>query len=323
LAKATAFAGSEPHTDSTIFTLAHRIEALARGAFLSIAPSASVGALFIALLSILLAGVLLRLRNLFAQDPRRFMSLTVLVVAAMVLSLVVPDRVGVGSGIVDRLLLYAAIFLVLLALASGVFNAQLLTLCSFFAALSVLGFAGEYLLASKRLAPGVAEAQLAMESIPRHSRVLLMGYRLSPESCSTLPLLQMTVPERHSALAAALKNELIVLNDYQASSSVFPLKYLTSRYAGVINEVDSASEQNRADWLQVLKSDPAADFVLSWGTSRGPNCPNSEPPPFEQALRNKYDVIFFQHRTSRVELWRRRASTPLAIGKRIAPFLPK
>jgi hypothetical protein len=313
LSKVSALPGAEPHADSMTFTLTRRIEALARDAFLSISPTANVGTLFIALLSILLAGVLLCPRKLFVQNPLRFTSLTVLIVSTMVVSLVVPDQVGDGSDIVNRFLLHSAIFLVLLGLTSGVFNARLLTLCSLVAALSVIGFAGEYLLVSKRLAPEVAEVRLAMESVPRHSRILIMGYRMTPSSCSSLPLLQMTVPERHWALVGALKNELIVLNDYQANTSHFPLKYLTSRYTGVFNEVDLSrdevdliGEQKRAAWFEILKSDPDVDFVLSWGISRGPNCRNSVYPPFEEALKNRYDMVFFKQGSSRVELWRKR-----------------
>ena len=222
-----------------------------------------------------------------------------------------PDHVGDGSYIANRFLLHAAIFLVLLALTGGFFNPRLLTLCSLIAALSVVGFAGEYLLASKRLAPEVAEVRLAMERVPRHSRILIMGYRMTSSSCASLPLLQLTVPERHWALVGALKNELIVLNDYQANTSHFPLKSLTSRYAGVINDVEMSSddlsdEQKRAAWIEILKSDSDADFVLSWGVSRKPDCGNSEDAPFEELLKNRYDRVFFKQGSSRVELWRKR-----------------
>lgn len=295
-----------PHAYSMTLNLRTRTVALARDALLSISPTSSVGTPFIALLSILLAGVLLCPRKLFAQNRLRFTSLTVLIVVPMVLSLIVPDQVGEGSGIVSRFLLYSAFFLALLALTRGVFDARLLTLCSLIAALSVLGFAGEYLLVSKRLAPAAAEIRLAMESVPRHSRILILGYRMSP-SCEDWPLLKMSTPERHWALAGALKNELIVLNDYQADSSVFPLKYLASRYTGIINEVDLSAERKRAAWLEVLKSDPNVDFVVSWGAPSGVTiCPSAVSPPFEEALKTRYDLLFFKQGTSRVELWRKR-----------------
>jgi hypothetical protein len=303
---------AEPDPDATsmTFNLAHRTVFLTRDAVLSISPTADVGTLFIALLSILLAGVLLSPRKLFTQNRVRFTSLTVLMVSTMVLYLIVPDKVGDGLLISSRFLLYSAIFLVLLALTSGLFDAQLLTLCSLIAALSVIGFAGEYLLVSKRLAPAVAEVRLAMESIPRHSRILIMGYRMTPPSCLGSPLLEMSTPERHWALVGALKNELIVLNDYQAGTSLFPLKYSTSRYTDVTNEVDLSSERNRAAWFETLKNDPDVDFIVSWGISRGASrgayCTNSVYPPFEEALKSRYDMVFSKQGTSRVELWRKR-----------------
>jgi len=308
LSKVSILPGAQPHPDSISFTFMHRMEALGRDAFPSISPTANVGTLFIALLSILLAGVLLCPRKLFLQNPVRFTSLTVLIVATMFFFLVAPDRVGDGSYIAGRFLLHSAIFLVLLALTSGAFNARLLTLCSLLAAVSVIGFAGEYLLVAKRLAPEVAEVRLAMESVPRRSRILILGYRMTPSSCPGLPLQQMIVLERHGALAGALKNELIVLNDYQAISSVFPLEYLTSRYSRVINEVDPSSEQNLAAWSEILKSDPPVDFVLSWGISSGPKCQNSEYPPLEEALKDRYELVSFKQRASRVELWRKRGN---------------
>jgi hypothetical protein len=230
----------------------------------------------------------------------------------MVVSLVVPDQVGDGSFIVDRFFLHAAIFLVLLALTGG-FNARLLTLCSVVAALSVIGFAWEYLLASKRLAPEVTEVRMAMESVPRYSRILIMGYRMTPSSCSGLPLLQRAVPERHWAVVGALKNELLVMNDILPNTSFFPVKYLTSRYVGVLDEVnfsnddvDWSGKQKRAAWLEILKSDPDIDFVLSWGISRVPNCKDSAYPPFEEELKNRYEMVLFKLGTSRVEVWRKR-----------------
>jgi hypothetical protein len=315
LSKVPTLPGAEPLPDSITLTFIHRIESLGRDAFLSLAPTANVGTLFIALWSILCAGVLLSPGKLFLQNPLRMTTLTVLIVSTMFFFLVVPDRVGDGSYIAGRFLVNSAFFLVLLALTSGVFNRRLLTLCSLVAALTVISFAGEYLLVAKRLAPEVAEVRLAMESVPKHSRILILGYRMTPSSCHGLPLLQMTIPERHWALAGALKNELIVLNDYQANSSVFPLKYLKSRYARMVDEIDSIGEEadsiaekKRAAWVEILESDPNVDFVISWGLSRGPTCLNSVQPPFEEALKHRYDLAFFKQGVSRVELWRQRES---------------
>jgi hypothetical protein len=296
--------------ESITFKLTHRIVELARDAVLYISPTENVGTLFIALLSIILAGVFLSRRKLFMQNRLRFTNLTVLIFSTMILYLIVPDYAGDGAHIANRFLFHSALFLVLLALTSGVLDAQLLTLCSLLAALSVVGFAGEYLLLSKRLAPAVAEVRAAMEIVPRHSRILIMGYRMTPSPCEGWPLLKRTIPERHWALLGALKNELIVLNDYEANTSHFPLEYLTRRYRGVINEVnlgaDLSAEQNRAAWLETLNSDSDVDFVVSWGVPRGVDCMRSVYSPFGEALKSRYDVVVSVQGTSHVELWRKR-----------------
>jgi hypothetical protein len=296
--------------ESMTFKLTHRTVELARDAILYISPTENVGTLFIALLSIILAGVFLCHRKLFAQNRHRFISLTVLIVSTIVLYVVVPDYVGDGAHIANRFLFHSALFLVLLAFTSGVFDAQLLTLCTLVAALSVVGFVGEYLLLSKRFAPALAEVRVAMETVPRHSRILIMGYRMTPSSCEGWPLLKRTIPERHWAMVGALKNELIVLNDYEGNTSHFPLEYLTRRYSGVINEVDLgadlSAEENRAAWSEILKSDSEVDFVVSWGISRGADCTRSVHSLFGEALENRYDMILSEEGASRVELWRKR-----------------
>lgn len=300
--------------ESITYKLAHRTVELTRDALLYFSPSENIGTVFVALLSIISVGVLLRHRKLFVQNPLRFTSLAVLVVSAMVLYVIVPDRVGDGGHIANRFLFHAAIFLVLLALTNGAFDRRLLTLCSLVAALSVVGFAGEYLLLSKHLAPAVADVRLAMESLPRHSRILIMAYRTTSSSCEGWPLLKRTVPERHWAIGGALKNELIVLNDYEATTSHFPLQYLTTRYSGVIDEVtpaaDWSSEENRAAWNKILMSDSGVDFVVTWGVSwaisRAANCADSKYSPFEEALKSRYEMVFLKQGASRVGLWRKR-----------------
>lgn len=296
----------EPHAYSVTETVKGRVLALARDAVLSLSPTLSCGTLFIALLGILSASVLLHPGKLFVQNRLRFTSLTVLIVLTMVLYLFVPGAVGDGLGIANRILLFSVFFLVLLALMNGVVDAQFLTLCSLVAALSVIGFAAEYLHASKELAPAVAELRLAMVRVPKYSRILILGYRLTP-FCKRLPLLDSSVPEDHWAMASTLENQLIVLNDYQARTSHFPLKYLRSRPEGSNEEVDLNSAQQRAAWLEVLSNDPDADFVVSWGMPSGGNCTATPVgPPFEEALRIEYDLVFAKQDASRVQLWRKR-----------------
>jgi hypothetical protein len=290
-------------------SLLHRTVELTRDAVMSLAPTSSVGTLFLALLSFLLAGVVFCARKLFLQNRLRCTCLTLCSVSMVVLYVFVPDELGDASGIANRFLLHAVLFLALLALTSGVFEARFLTLCSLVAALSVVGFAGEYLLVSKSLAPAVAELGLTMQNIPSHSRILILGYRLTP-NCKGFPLLESTVPQRHWAMASALRNELIVLNDYQANTSHFPLKYLKSR-SSIINEVDSSSERKTAAWLEILNNDTDVDYVVSWGTPSEVTrvddlCKKLVEPPFEETLKIRYELVVSKQGTSRVELWRKR-----------------
>ncbi len=296
----------QPHTYSVAETVKNRVLLLARDAVLFISPTPSCGTLFIALLAILSASVLLHPRKLFEQNRLRFTSLAVLIVLTVFLYLFVPSAVGDGQGIANRILLFSVLFLVLLALVNGAVDAQWLRLCSLVAALSVIGFAAEYLQAARELAPAVAELRSTMVRVPKYSRILILGYRLTP-SCKRLPLLDRTVPEDHWALASTLENQLIVLNDYQARTSHFPLKYLKVRPEGSNDEVNSNSGQQRAAWLQVLSNDPDADFVVSWGTPSGGSTCTATPvePPFEEELRSRYDLVFAKQDASRVQLWRK------------------
>lgn len=290
---------------SMAFNLTHRTVALAGDNILSISPTTTVGGLYMALLTVLLVGVLLGARTLFTENRLRFMALALLIVSTLVLFVTVPEQVGDGLFVSSRFLLQFAFFLVLLALTRGVLDARLLTLGSLLAALCVTGFAGEYLMVSARLTPAVAEVRFVMERIPRHSRILIMGYRTAP-TCDGLPLLKASSPERHWALAGALRNELIVLNDYQAAASHFPLQYSSPRYAAVADKVDLSAERDRTAWLAALQGDPTAEYVVSWGVSRSPACPVAVYPFIDEALKNRYDLVFSKDGASRVALWRRR-----------------
>ncbi len=298
---------TKPYGFSVVNTLKRHAIALARDAVLSISPTPSVGTLFIVLLGILSASLFLRPRQLSEKQRFRYTFLAALSVSTLVFYLLVPDSVGEGSWVPARFLWYSAFSLILLAVTIGSSGERVLTLCSLVATLSVIGFAGEYALVSNILAPAMADLRMATEKAPRHSRVLILAYRMTP-SCQGSPLLERTLPEYHLALASTLKNQLIVLNDYEARSSVFPLRYSGTRsFAATENDGWSTFEEKRAAWSEVLNSDTGADFVLSWGTPSGPTyCTNPVAPPFEEALRIKHDLVFFTKGASCVQLWRKR-----------------
>jgi hypothetical protein len=293
-----------------------RVVATARGAVLSISPGASAGTanspgtypptawLSVALLVLLLVAVLMHRRQLGARDSVRSFALTVLVIASLALSLIVPDRVGDGSGIVMRVLFHAAVFLVLLALVSGALGPRLSALCALVASLIAIGFAREYQLAASRLAPALAEVRAAMQRIPVHSRILILGYRMTP-LCEGGPLLKMTFPERHAAMSGALANELIVLNDYQAHTSHFPLRHVNARYEDAVDEFSTYSAAQQAAWLEILRARSDVDWVVSWGLSGDPLCRTTVGSPYEYSLRGSFERVRLEEGASRVALWRR------------------
>jgi hypothetical protein len=279
--------------------------AWARDAALSVSPGSRAAVLPIAVLALLLLAVILDRRKLVERDPVRFSTLAALVVATALLSMVGPDRVGDGSGIVMRLLFHAALFFVLLAFASAAARPRLLTVCSVIAALSVIGFAWQYRVAARRLAPAVAEARSVMESLPDHSRVLIMAYRMTP-LCEGGPLLKRTFPERHAALAGALEKELIVLNEYQAHTSHFPLRYRDDRYSALVDEFNGYSDVQRTGWLHVLESPSEVDYVVEWGVSGDPLCRSTVRAPYEYSLSGAFERVRLEEGFTRVALWRRR-----------------
>jgi hypothetical protein len=290
--------------------LKDRFLALAKDAVVYFSPSSAAGTAFVALLSILLCGIILGLPSLVPERRLGFLSLSILAGLTTILYLVAPEHVGDGSDIANRFLMYSALFLVVLALNARLFNARILTVCSVIAALLVCGFAAEYIFVSTRMAPGIRDLTSVMEGIPSHSRILILGYRMTP-ACKGFPLRERTIPERHWALAGALKHELIVLNDYESSASHFPLKYVKSRFA-LINEVDFSSEKTVDAWVEDLEEDREIDFVLSWGAGSGISaCGDPVAPPLEQALSGSYNLVAVKEGSCRVQLWKRRDAPAL------------
>jgi hypothetical protein len=220
--------------------------------------------------------------------------------------MVAPDRLGDGSGIVMRLLFHSAAFFVLLALASAAARPRLLALCSLVAALAVISFAWQYRLAARRLAPALDEVRSVLAGLPRHARVLILGYRMTP-LCEGGPLLKRSFPERHAALAGAIANELIVLNDYQAHTSHFPLRHVDERYGALVDEFDGYSATQREGWL-AHGNDVGGDvdYVVSWGLSGDALCRNTVGPPYEYSLRGAFERVRLEEGASRVALWKRR-----------------
>jgi hypothetical protein len=306
-----------------------------RDAVLSVSPGGYPAAFSTALLMVLVVGIFVRLRKggasekersapvqiptapfqptapsqtsaKSALDYLRFATLAGLAVMTLALSVIAPDRVGDGSEIVMRLVFHAAVFLVLLAFAGAALQPALVTLCCTLAVLWVIAFAGEYHVAARRVAPAVAEVRSAMSDIPARSRILILSHRMTP-LCEGGAFLTRTFPERHAALAGAIENELIVLNDYQAHTSHFPLVHRNGRHRDVVDEFDSFSPRQREGWMEILSRADDVDFVVAWGLSGDPLCRNTVRAPYEYILRSAYELDRLEEGFSRVAVWRRRS----------------
>jgi hypothetical protein len=292
-----------PRGYSAMGVLAHRSFALAKDALPFISPAPGGAAIFIALLSFLLLGLGFRYKRDYVRDT----TLMTVLICSMFGYLFVPNVVGDASMMANRVLLHAAFFLVLIALPRVAPDAKALTACALVATLSILGFAGEYFSVSRTLSPPMLELQRAMDRAPKHSRILVLAYRMTP-SCKGLPLLERSYPESHMAMSAAIRDQLFVLNDYQAYTSHFPLRLLDRQaFIGAVTQWGMTSHQAHLAWHKPLTSDNGVEFVVSWGIPSGPSfCEDPVAAPSEDSLRIKYDLIFSGEGDSRVQLWRRR-----------------
>jgi hypothetical protein len=332
-----------PQADPTRADAMPRTFTFAREAMRSVSPGGYPAVFSMTLLLLLVVGIFARLRKASARvkdqgarlespaaspsqpitssqgsspDSLRFATLAVLAVVTLALSVIAPDRVGDGSEIVMRLLFHAAVFLILLAFADATPRPRFLALCSALAVVWVITFSREYHVAARRLAPAVAELRSAMSAIPARSRILILSHRMTP-LCEGGPFLKRTFPERHAALAGAIDNELIVLNDYQAHTSHFPLVHRNRRHGDVVDEFDSFSARQREGWMDILSGDDDVDFVVAWGLSGDPLCRTTVRAPYEYMLRSAYERVRLEEGFSRVTVWRRR-SRAVARPRRLA-----
>ncbi len=275
-------------------------------ALVSISPTPLCGALLIGLIAILAAGVLAPAEVLTARSRFQRRMLAILCALLLILFLLAPEAVGEGRGIASRILLHAALALGIAALGRGVLHDRVRTLGCVIAAASMILFSAEYLSVSHRMAPAVSELRAAMNKLPKSSRILVLAYRLTP-SCPRSPLLERVLPERHWAMAAATASGSVVLNDYEAATTVFPLRYANPRFASVTGEFRPTSAKQVAAWSDVLKrGDRDVDFIVSWGVPGADRCPSRTAAPLLELLGIHYERVFAREGSSRVTLWRRR-----------------
>lgn len=269
-----------------------------------VASTDTVANLLLIIVTLLLAVFVLNRWNNEAKN-RRFIVPMMVFGATSFLYFVAPGQVGNGGNIPERILLLAILYFAAIMLAHVPIPPRMATMCSLLAVVSIFLFGLEYVLVARRLAPAMSELKSATKPLPPGSSVLVLSYPLAP-GCGRWPLLNRARPERHWALAAFIDPKLIVLNNYEAAYSIFPMNYRDYRFASIINEFDPQSDRLTQEWTKVL-SQPGPDpqFVISWGIpSGGAKCEAIEP-PLQEPLHNNFDQIFAAKGTSHVAIWRR------------------
>ncbi len=285
-------------------------------ALASIAPSATMGGFFLLLIAALFTGAVVSGRYPAGGpqpggDQKRFrFALCVFGALLMAAYLVIPDRIGNGTVISGRLLLMLASTIAVLGLSSTLSaNARYLRLCAVLAALVTGGTCAEYMIVSWRMAPAVRELKDATSQLTPRSTMLLLSYRLTPDCGNWWPLYGAAVPERHWGLLGAMKQDLVVLNDYESATRHFPTEYRDLRYVPVENEFTFRPKQIRA-WSEALASAQGVDYVVSWGVpSPTTLCSAWVEPPLQENLQRGFVMESESHQASRVQIWRRRGST--------------
>jgi hypothetical protein len=111
-------------------------------------------------------------------------------------------------------------------------------------------------------------------------------------------------------LIGALRNDLIVLNDYQPATSIFPIRSNLPWTEKIFDEVAVNDKKQTAAWAEFLSRPQLdVDFIVAWGAPKGAaNCANWDwiRAPLEEALKARHDLLLVREGTSRVALWHRR-----------------
>jgi len=296
--------------DSLVHSVAARALEVSRpDGLLYLSPSPAAGSLFLAFLTVVGTRALLNR----ASSPRAGLRLATLRIGLLLILLayiLTPDAIGDGLYLPQRILFYAILLLVLLSLNESTSDPRLVAAGCLLATLVLSAFAGEYVLVSRRMAPSLVAFRESMSVVPAGSPTLLLGYRTTP-NCTGWPLLERAVPERHWAMGVAAAKGLMVLNDYEAATNDFPLRYRHPEIGSdVVDELDVSNEKKLAAWNAVLRrNDPSAEFVIVWGVPRGvSSCPAPIAPPLEDVLSLHYERIISTEGASPIQIWRRRSS---------------
>lgn len=290
--------------------IAYRLAGLSQPDALSgVSPTAMAGGLFIAYVTLLWVGALAP----FGGGYRFRWQLIVLVGLLLVLYFIIPDNIGNGNDLALRVLWMVIVTTGVIAVSGGfASNIWYLRSCALCAATIIIVFAVEYLFVSRRMEPAVRDLTVALATLPKQSKTLLLGYKLTP-ICRRWPILEKTMPERHWAMIEAIPRELIVLNDYEPETEHFPVEYRDQRFSSIVNEFNS-TVVNEAAWARALDSAEEETFVVSWGVPNGrtEGCEAWVEPPLQQDLRRHYELQYQNANFSRVQVWERRKDLPSA-----------
>ena len=256
---------------------------------------------------LLLIGALAAL--VFSQPLRRSTLTLLLLFAGLLCAYVLsPENAGDAARISIRLLFWAVLFLALAALAGGMRNVRILALCGLLSTACVLVFSMEYVIVAVRLAPAMDELAAAVRGAPGGSTALFLGYEQNP-GCLDWGLVERSAPQRHWGMLPAAEAGLIVLNDYQPTTTHFPLRYRDRRFIHLINELRAHSVRQHKDWTAALADGQnLPDFVAVWGV---PNvlltdCGKPIDPPLTDALAQHFERVYENNNASYAALWRKR-----------------
>jgi hypothetical protein len=261
-----------------------------------ISPSGTVTALFIMYFALIAFGTAASFgaKGLAGR-------LTDLAWISLILYLLVPNELGRGAFIPERVLWIAvvagSIGAISGALASNIFY---LRWCAILAATVSVVLAAEFALVSRRMQPAINEFRAALENVPKRSEVLFVGYEKTPK-CGRWPVLDIASPERHWAALEMIPRELILLNDYEPRSGHFPVRYRDRRFSSISDFVRGRD----AIWKRALDSAPGI-YVISWGVPSGHSaswCDTGVDPPLKDILQQHYSLKYESSNYSQIQVW--------------------
>lgn len=221
---------------------------------------------------------------------------------------VFPDAIGNAFYISIRILWFFIIVLTVLAVSGSLrTNPAYMRAGAITATVIALLFSAEYFMSGRRMLPSFEELRPAIEKLPKHSKVLVLGYRLQP-NCPRTRIIRETSPEAHLALLSIANRSIMVLNDYEATTGHFPLEYNDRKFSTIARGDFRFTADDEAKWAQALKIADSGTYLLSWGIPNGASlqyCMEHVAPPLQWQLRDGYTLVYEHEGQAHTQLWRR------------------